>query len=578
MAITNEQIANKFTQLADLLEFQGANPFRLRAYRNAAKAIRELADPIEKLVADGQDLTKIEGVGKAVAEKSEQLVNTGTIRQLDELLEEVPESVLDLLRIPKLGPKKAAVIFNEKGIATLAELKTACEKGELRDLSGFGEKTEQAILSGIEIAAAANERIRWSDAEKIVERLREHFGTCQEVKQFEFAGSYRRGKETVGDLDILVDSEDSEAVMDHFAEFAEIEGDIVRGPTKMSIRLARSFQVDLRVVPSESFGAALQYFTGSKEHNVKIRGLAKRSNLKVNEWGIFKINGDQETYLGGESESDIYKELGLPVFPPEMREDRGEFDLDSDSLPKLIELKQIRGDLHMHTTDSDGSASIQEMADAAIQRGLKYIAITDHSKRVAMANGLDDKRLLAQWKQIDQINQQWEGDFRVFKGVECDILENGDLDISDKVLEQADWVTASIHYGQDQPLEKITARIIGAIEHPHVHSISHPTGRLINRRKPYAVDINAVIAAAKTNKKLLELNAAPARLDLNDVLCAKAKSQGVKIVINTDAHQPGRLSDLKFGIKQARRAGLTASDVANTKTLKQFKKLIGCED
>ena len=574
--LTNDQIAATLEQLADLLEFKGTNPFRLRAYRNAAKSIREMSDSVESLVREQFDLTTIEGIGKAVSEKCQQLVETGKLKQLEELLEEVPKSVLDLLRIPKLGPKKAAVIFNELGIATLEELKSACEEGKLRDLSGFGAKTEKAILEGIEIAAAANERIRWSDADKIATRLREHLNQCKAVHRLEFAGSYRRGKETVGDLDILVDASDAAAVMDHFAAFQELSSTIGRGPTKMSVRLENSFQVDLRVVPQESFGAALQYFTGSKEHNVVIRSLAKQNGMKINEWGLFKINGEKETYVVGRDESELYDTLGLPTFPPEIREARGEFELaENGELPSLIELKNIRGDLHMHTTESDGTASIAKMAEAAIDRGLKYIAITDHSKRVSMANGLDGKRLRKQWKEIDRFNSKCGDDFQVFKGVECDILESGELDLPDDVLAEADWVTASIHYGQNQSREQITARIIGAIEHPSIHAISHPTGRLINRRKPYEVDTNAMLQAAKANKKILELNAAPSRLDLNDIHCAQAKSLGILIAINTDAHHVRGLDDMRFGIKQARRAGLTASDVANTRTLKQFKKLIG---
>lgn len=574
--MTNDQIADTLTQLADLLEFKGTNPFRLRAYRNAAKSIEEMSDSIESLVKDDFDLTSIDGIGKAVAEKCKQLVETGRLRQLDELLEEIPKSVLDLLRIPKLGPKKAAVIFNDLGIATLAELKAACEKGKLRDLPGFAAKTEQAILEGIEIASAANQRVRWADADKLVAKLRNHFKSCKAIRQLEFAGSYRRGKETVGDLDILVDSDDSETVMDRFGEYPGIKGDISRGPTKMSVRLEDGFQIDLRVVPAKSFGAALQYFTGSKEHNVVVRSKAKQKKMKVNEWGIFKVKGDKETYFAGKTEEELYKALGLPWFPPEMRECRGEFDqAETGELTKLIELKQIRGDLHMHTTESDGSTSVEEMADAAQQRGLKYIAITDHSKRVAMANGLDEKRLLKQWKAIDKLNQSFGDDFQVFKGVEVDILENGDLDIEDAVLAQADWVTASIHYGQNQPRKQITERIVGAIENPTVHAISHPTGRLINKRNPYEVDMEAVFKAAKKHKKMLELNASPQRLDLHDIHCLKAREMGILIVINTDAHRPSGMDDMQYGIKQARRGGLTAKDVANTRTLKQFRKLIG---
>ena len=574
--MNNEKIAQTLEQLADLMEFQGANAFRLRAYRNGARNIREMTDSISQLVADDADLVKFEGIGKSVAAKCTELVETGSLQQLKDLLEEVPKSVLDLLRIPKLGPKKAAVLFNELNIMTLDQLKAACEAGEVQKLSGFAAKTEQAILEGIDIAAAANQRIKWADADKIVTQLREHMAGCDAVEQLEFAGSYRRGKETVGDLDMLVTSTDSNSVMDHFGQFEEIGSVIVRGGTKMSVRLEGEFQVDLRVVPDESFGAALQYFTGSKDHNVKVRGRAKALGLKINEWGVYKIDGDQQEWIAGRSEAEVYKTLDLPVIEPEIREARRELDwAEADELPQLITLKDIRGDLHMHTTATDGNNSIEEMAAAARERGLKYIAITDHSKRVAMANGLDEERLLDQWKEIDKINKKSKDDFVIFKGIECDILENGEMDLPDRVLAKADWVIASLHYGQKQPRAQLTDRIVGAIENEHVTMVAHPTGRIINKRPPYDVDMEAVFQAAKSHKKLLELNASPYRLDLNDTHLIAAKSHGIPIVINTDAHRVRGFDDMRYGIKQARRGCLTKPDVANTKTLKQFKKLIG---
>ena len=563
--MTNEQIASKFEMLADLLEFQGANPFRLRAYRNGARVIRDLPQSIESLVGEGADLTEFDGIGKGVAQKCEALVKTGTMVQLDELLEEVPRTVLDLLRIPKLGPKKAAIIFHELKIATLDDLKQACMDGKVRVLSGFGEKTENAILEGIDLAASANQRIYWSRADDLAEQLREHMDGCKAVRKLEFAGSYRRGKETVGDLDMLVVSKDADAVMDRFGEFPMIESVSGRGPTKMSVRLDSGFQIDLRVVPAESFGAALQYFTGSKDHNVQLRGLAKQRGLKINEWGVFEVKGKKETYVAGKTEKEVYAALDLPLFPPERREARGEFEIaEQGRLPKLIELKDLRGDLHMHTTETDGKATLQEMVAAARERGLSYIAITDHSKRVSMARGLDSKRLRQQWKAIDKLNQTMGDEFVVLKGIECDILEAGGMDLPDDVLAEADWVLASVHYGQDQPREQITDRILGALEHPHVTAIAHPTGRLINRRKAYAVDMDAIFQSAVANHKILELNANPARLDLHENHCAVAKSLGIPIVINSDAHSCQGLDVLQYGIKQARRGGLTKKDVVNT--------------
>lgn len=572
----NAKIAKTLDQLADLLEFTGANAFRLRAYRNGARVIRDLPDSIQSMIASGEDLTKLDGIGKSVAQKCTELCETNKLQQMDELLEDVPRTVLDLLNVPKMGPKKAAAVFNELGVETLEQLKAACEAGQVRELSGFGAKTEKAILDGIAIAADANKRILWAAADRIAEKIRQHMKACKAVGQLEFAGSYRRGKETVGDLDMLVTSTDSGSVMDHFATYGEITSTIVRGDTKMSVRLDEEFQVDLRVVPNESFGAALQYFTGSKEHNVVMRGRAKAKGLKVNEWGVYKMDGDQQEWIAGESEADVYATLDLPVFDPETREARKEFDwAEAGDLPQLVSVKDIRGDLHMHTTATDGKNSIEEMAAAAREIGLKYIAITDHSKRVAMANGLDEERLLDQWAAIDDINEKAKDNFVILKGIECDILENGDMDLPDQVLAQGDWIIASVHYGQSQPRQQITDRIVGAIRNPHVTMVAHPTGRLLNKREAYDVDIEAVFQAAKETGTLLELNANPIRLDLNDRYLIAAKTHGVPIVINTDAHKVAGLTDMKYGIKQARRGCLTKADVANTKTLKQLLKLIG---
>ena len=574
----NEKIASQLELLADLKEFQGENAFRLRAYRNGARVIRDLAEQITTLLANGENLTRFDGIGKGTAEKCKELVETGKLQALEKILESVPRSVLDMLRIPNLGAKKAAKLFNELQIDTLEKLKAACESGEVAQLSGFGEKTQQTILAGMEIAAAADQRIYWADADKLAKVLRDYFLACKAVAQLEFAGSYRRGKETVGDLDILVDSEDAETVMDHFAEFGDIQSTIGRGDTKMSVRLEDGFQIDLRVVPKQSFGAALQYFTGSKEHNVELRGRAKAAGLRVNEWGVFEVDGDSEKYLAGASEAEVYQALELPLIPPELRERRDEFELaTANAIPDLLELDQIRGDLHMHTTATDGKASIEEMVEAAIHRGLKYIAITDHSKRVSMANGLTPERALEQWQAIDRINQQQDGPFWIFKGIECDILEAGGMDLPDEILAQADWVLASIHYGQNQPREQITDRIIGALENPHVTAIAHPTGRLLNRRSAYDVDMSAVMQATVEHKKILELNANPARLDLNDVHLAQARSLGIPIVINTDAHSVKGLDVMQFGIKQARRGGLTSADVVNCLPLVKFKKTIAAK-
>jgi len=574
--LSNAQIADVFDEMGDLLEFKGENPFRVRAYRNGSRAIRELDESVATIVADDyKRLIKFDGIGKTIAEKSATLVETGSLPQLDKLRDEIPETVLAMMRIQGVGPKKAAAIFNELGIQNLEELKAACENQEIRAIKGFGPKTEQTILEGIPRAATAEDRMLYSRADEIAQSMLAHLSSCSGIKKMELAGSYRRCKETIGDLDVLVVADDENEVMDLFGEYPGVAETLVRGGTKMSIRLTTNLQIDLRVVPEESFGAALQYFTGSKEHNVETRGRAKSLGLKINEYGVYKVDGDKETYIAGATEKEVYDTLNLPVFPPEIRENRKEFDwAEAGELPGLIELSDIRGDLHMHTTETDGKASLEEMVAAAQERGLQYIAITDHSKRVSMANGLDSDRLRKQWEEIDALNETLGDEFLVLKGIECDILEKGGLDLPDDVLSEADWVLASIHYGQRQPQEQITARILEAVENPHVSCIAHPTGRLLNKRPPYEVDMEAVFDAVVKHGKMLELNANPVRLDLHDLHCAAAKNRGIPIVINTDAHNIESLDLMRYGILQARRGGLTAADVANTRSWAEMKALL----
>jgi len=569
--MNNAQIAAVFDEMADILEFQGANPFRVRAYRNAARTIGDLGEPLEKLVNEGRALTEIPGIGKDLADKINSLITTGELKQWRELREQVPAGVLALLRVPGMGPKKAAALHRELGIQNLDMLRAACEQQKVRELKGFGAKTEEQILKGLDFAASAGTRFLWAQADAYAQALREHLLACPSIEKLELAGSYRRGRETVGDLDILVTSTNHNEVMDRFATFDGVADILARGDTKMSVRLLNGLQVDLRVVPSESFGAALQYFTGSKEHNVILRGRAKAEGLKINEWGVFR--GEQR--VGGETEEEVYALLGLPWIPPELREARREFHwADAGELPELITVDDLRGDLHMHSTATDGKATLEEMVAAAQANGLKYIAITDHSKRVTMAGGLDGPRLMKQWEEIDRLNERLRG-FTVLKGVEVDILERGGLDLDDDVLRHADWVVASLHYGQNQPREQITRRIVEALENPYVCAIGHPTGRLINARDRYDVDLEAVFDAAKKHNKCLELNCSPQRLDLDDVACATARDYGIPIVISTDAHSVESLGNLRYGVLQARRAGLTKADVANTRTWPQLKKLLG---
>jgi DNA polymerase (family 10) len=604
--MTNRDVAAAFDEIAELLEFQNANPFRVRAYRNAARRIGDLAEPVASIVADpSRKLTDLEGIGADLAEKITTLVSTGTLPMLEQLRSEIPSGLVALLRIPGMGAKKAAALHKELGITSLDMLREACAADKVQALKGFGKKTQEKILAGIDLAAKADVRRYWAHADEIVQDLLEYMRLLPGIRQMEVAGSYRRGKETVGDLDLLVDAADASAAMDHLARFRDGTQLIGRGDTKMSIRIPRGLQIDLRVVPTKSFGAALQYFTGSKDHNIVLRKMAKERGLLINEYGVFRAPpspvstrarkpavgtaaGSDESiddakykdpnspnYVAGATEKDVYAALHLPLFPPEIREAREEFAwAAAGKLPKLIEQHDLLGDLHMHTTASDGQATLADMLSAAQARGLKYIAITDHSPRVSMAQGLGPERLRAQWKEIDALNRTLD-DFIIIKGIECDILEKGGMDLPDDVLAEADWVIASIHYGQQQSRQQITDRMLGALENPHVDVIAHPTGRLINRREPYAIDLDQVFSTAARLGKLLELNANPARLDLDDVHCAEAKRHGIPIVISSDAHSTGGIDVLRFGVLQARRAGLTKADVVNTRPWSKIKKMLG---
>ncbi|MDZ4850228.1 MAG: DNA polymerase/3'-5' exonuclease PolX [Pirellulaceae bacterium] len=567
----NSQIAEVFDEMADLLEIAGESSFRIRAYRTGSQIIRDLPDSLSHWIEEGRDLTSIDGIGSTLAEKSTTLVKMGNLPQLIELRQKVPPSLRTLLKIPGLGAKKVAVLFKDLGITDLPGLRAACVANQVKELKGFGVKTQQSILDGISIAEQAGQRMRQDQAEKLVSQLRDHISACLAVKKLDFAGSYRRKKESIGDIDILVVSEDPDAVMQHFIAFESTQEVIAHGPTKSSIRVKNAFQVDLRAVDASSWGAALQYFTGSKEHNVVLRGQAKKLGLKLNEYGVFPIE-DETRSVAGASESDVYQALGLPWIPPEFRENRLEWRDDFTQFEsEVVRLSDIRGDLHMHTTETDGENSLEEMVAAARKRSLKYIAITDHSQRVSMARGLDSPRLLQQWSAIDRLNATLDkSEFVVLKGIECDILENGEMDLPDDVLLHADWVMASIHYGQKQSREQITDRILNAIKNRYVTAISHPTGRLIGRREPYEVDLEAVFQSAIEHHKFMEINANPRRLDLNDVHCMAASAKGVQFVVSTDAHSISNLELMPFGIQVARRAGLKREQVFNTRSLDEL--------
>ena len=567
----NQHIASILNEVADLLEIQGANAFRVRAYRNGARTLENLPEMVADLVAAAdQRLDSLDGIGKDLAGKIKVIVETGQLPQLEELRLQVPAGVVEMLRIPGLGPKKVATLFKELNITSLDMLKEACEAGKISVIKGFGKKTEQSILEGIPHAVSAGKRflihVATASAHEIIDDLRK----LPSITQVSVAGSCRRCKETCGDLDVLATSSDSSAAMDRLAAHPLVEKVLSRGDTKQRVRLRSGMELDLRVVPEESFGAAMQYFTGSKEHNIVVRRRAIERGLKVNEYGVFR----GEDYVAGRTEEDVYAAVGLPWIPPELRENRGEIELaEKGCLPKLIEVADIKGDLHMHTTASDGKATIIEMAKAAKARGLEYIAITDHSKRVSMANGLDATRLRQHWADIRRVREQVSG-IEILCGIECDILEDATLDLDDEVLSEADWVIAVLHYGLKQPRDQIMQRLLNAIRNPHVDAIGHPTGRMLPNRQPADIDFTTFFKAAADHGVLLEINASPERLDLDDVQAAAAKAHGIPIIIDTDSHSTNGFQVLPYGVNQARRAGLTAADVANTRSLAEFKKLL----
>lgn len=581
--MTNADVAALFDRLADLLEYDGENAFRIRAYRAAARTIADQVDSLESIRGDeARSLTDLDGIGRDLATKIETILNTGKLPLLEELSARVSVGVFDLLRVPGLGPKKVRLLVDSLEIDSLDALEAACRAATVRGVKGFGEKTEAMILKNIAfVRGAAVPRQLWEEADQVVTDIVAWMRGCPAVERIEAAGSWRRGCETVGDIDLVAVATDAAPVMEHFRRWAHAVEGIVAGPTKSSIRGPRGLQFDLRVVGAPSFGAAWQYFTGSKEHNIRLRSWARERGWSLNEYGFQPVGASAPAAPPpAATEAEVYGALGLAWIPPELREGRDEVLLAAEGrLPFLIEEQEIRGDLHMHTTDTDGEDTLVEMVRGARERGLEYVAITDHGQRVTMARGLDKTRLLGQWDRIDRLNETLAAEgpapIIVLKGIEVDMLERGGLDLPDDVLSRADWVVASLHYGQSQPRDRITERILEAIRHPAVRVIGHPTGRLINRRPAYDVDMEAVIAAAAAAGTFLEINAHPSRLDLDDHHAAAARRAGVRMVISTDAHSVRGLGVMRCGVLQARRAGLTRADVVNTLGWSDFRRLLG---
>ena len=571
----NPQIARVFEEIADILEIQNANPFRIRAYRNAVRTVEAQATPLKRMLAEGRQLTDLPGIGKEMAAHVKEMVETGTLGFRDELLAEVPRSLIELMRLPGVGPKKARKLWDDLQIGSVDELEEAAKAGRIAAAPGFGAKSQEKILAGIAEHRQHVSRLLLVDAERAVEPLlawlREAEAADAGLERLEVAGSYRRRRETVGDIDLLAVAARPAVVMECFQRYAQIDKVLMAGDTRSTVVLGSArgsgLQVDLRAVPPECYGAALVYFTGSKEHNVKLRRRGVERGLRISEYGVFRVDervGENGDCIAGREEADVYAAVGLPWIPPEMREDRGEIEAAAAGrLPRLLRREDLRGDLHMHSTWSDGRNTIEEMVAACTAQGYEYMVVSDHSKSLAMTNGLDAYRLRLQWKEIAGI-QKRHPEIRILKAMEVDILADGALDLEDELLAGLDLVLVSLHSRFELSEEEQTARVVRALEHPEVNIFCHPTARLINRRKPVALDIDAVLRRAAALGVAVELNCNPHRLDLKDSHLMLARELGCRIVVNTDAHRTGELDLMRYGVEQARRAWLEPGNVLNT--------------
>ncbi|MBK9606559.1 MAG: DNA polymerase/3'-5' exonuclease PolX [Betaproteobacteria bacterium] len=570
MSVGNLAVAAIFEEIADRLSIQGANAFRIRAYRNAARMFQEMTQDLEAFVAAGNDLDDLPGVGPDLAGKIREVLATGKCALLERLRAEMPPALTDLLKVPGLGPKRVGALWHDLDVRTPEQALRAARDGRIRSLPGFGEKTERNIERALAVHLSKAGRLKLALAAQYAESLAAHLRGVPGADQVVIAGSYRRMRETVGDLDVLVAARNGKAVVEQFTRYPGVADVLSQGGTRASMRLAGGLQVDLRVVPAESFGAALVYFTGSKAHNIALRTMAQERGLRINEYGVFR--GKER--IAGETEESVYASVGLPPIPPELREDRGELEAARlGRLPRLVEYADLRGDLHAHTTATDGRNTLEEMAAAARAAGFEYFAITEHSRRQAMAHGLTPERLARQIDAIDWMNRH-AGGLRILKGIEVDILDDGSLDLPDSVLARLDLVVAAVHSRFNLSRAGQTARILRALDNPHVTLLAHPTGRLLEEREPYDVDMLQIIRKARALGIHLEVNAHPDRLDLGDVHCRMAKDEGVLVAINSDAHDTAGLGNLHYGIGQARRGWITAGDVLNTRSLKELLPLL----
>ena len=564
----NKAIASIFYETADLMEINGDDPFRIRSYRRAAETLEGLPQQVEALLDDPKKLLEIPGIGKGMVTNIQELASTGKLPLHQELSQKYRPSMLELLKIQGLGPKTIALIWSAFQVGDIEGVEKLAKEGKLRELPRLSEKSEQKILKSIEDYRRIAGRFLIDEADRTAQRLTVYLSHISGIDAITPAGSLRRGRETVGDLDVLItgpccdDDSPRAALLDEISRFPGIDQVLAKGDNKISFRLRTGLQVDVRALSPSSYGAGLQYFTGSKHHGVSLRQRALKMGLTLNEYGLYRL--DDNTCVAGKTEEEIYRALNLDWIPPELRENCGEIEAaERHELPHLITVADLRGEVHMHTVETDGRNTIDEMAEAAKARGYQYIAITDHSKNLAMAFGLDDKRALEHMARIREANEKLEG-ITIMSGIEVDILADGSLDLSDSVLEQLDVVVASVHSHFNQEPAQMTDRLLKAVSNPNVSILGHPTGRLLLRRDAYQFDFEAVIRSARDNKVAMELNAYPDRLDLNDVNLRLARERGVKIVINTDAHHTSHFEKVKYGILQARRAWLTPNEVLNT--------------
>jgi DNA polymerase (family 10) len=646
--LDNVEIARALAEVADVLEIQGADLYRIRAYRNAVRTIEVQTRPLERMVAEGAPLTVLPGIGKEMAGHIREMVTTGTLASRDRLLAELPRTLIELMHLPGVGPKKARKLWDELHIGNVDELEAAARDGRVARLAGFGEKTQTRILAGIEEYRQHTSRFLLAEVERFVEPLVGYLSECPQLERLEVAGSYRRRCETVGDVDLLATAHEAAPVMAHLLAYPQIDQVLMSGDTRSTITLGNGLQVDLRVVPPDCYGAALVYFTGSKEHNVKLRRRAVERGLRISEYGAFRVAGpptapaaaalrersrsegegaspappappgwdpavsatgkgnegsrggdpvdasssprspatgrrfietvpsetSDQIWVAGREEADVYATVGLAWIPPELREDRGEIEAAAEGrLPRLIEVADLRGDLQMHSTWSDGRNTLEEMVAGCAAHGYEYMAITDHSKALAMVNGLDARRLKLQWAEIDAIRAR-HPEIQLLRSMEIDILADGTLDLEDEMLAGLDLVVVSIHSRFELPAQQQTERILRALEHPEVDILAHPTGRKINRRKPIAFDVETVLARAAELGVAVEINASPNRLDLKDTHALLARELGCRIVISTDSHRVAELATMRYGVEQARRAGLESRHVLNTLAWPEFRAAI----